>query len=127
MRERERENYRLQSVLGSMMKPRETPQKPGKVAMAVALGPLVEMRPIMHLQTNLWSPIALRLTIASQHGVPGSGSGEPSAMKVEQVETSDVTVEHSMLAAPLPHTDIIITHINTPITTVDAFCLTISI
>ena len=41
-REREREggrvNYKLQSVFGSTVKPKETPQKPGKVAIAVPLG-----------------------------------------------------------------------------------------
>lgn len=31
-------NHKLQSVFGSIVKPRETPQEPDKVAIAVALG-----------------------------------------------------------------------------------------
>lgn len=35
---REEKTHKLQSVFGSIVKPRETPQEPDRVAIAVALG-----------------------------------------------------------------------------------------
>lgn len=109
------------------MKPKETLQKPGKVARAVALGLYVVMRPIMHLQTNLRLSVDSAMTfshaMALQHGELGEGSGEPYVMNVEQVETSAVTDEHSTAA----DTDVAnASNINTPII-VNALWLSISL
>ena len=124
-RERERVNYKLQSVFGSTVKPKETPQKPGKVAIAVALGLYVVMTPIMHLQIylrlSIESEIRSKLTMASQHCDPGKGSGEPYVINVEQVETNAVTAEHSLTADTNVTID---SNINSP-KIVDAFWLTI--
>lgn len=66
-----------------MAKPRETLQRAGKAAIEEALGPDEVTRPIRHRHT-VWpstgsssAAIMFRAVIASQHGVPGSGSGVP--------------------------------------------------
>lgn len=59
-----------------------TLQKAGKAAISEALGLHDVMRPIRHLQAMCPSmcssgAIVLRAVVASQQGVPGSGSGVP--------------------------------------------------
>lgn len=71
---------------------------------------------IRHLQTylrlSIESEIRSKLIMASQHGDPGKGSGEPYVMNVEQVETSVVTAEHSSAADTKVAID---SNINSPI------------
>ena len=43
----------LQSVSGSIVKPKETPQRPGREAMAVAFGLKEVTKPMKHLHTTL--------------------------------------------------------------------------
>lgn len=68
--------------MGLIVKPSETPQRPGKAAIAEALGLYAVMRPIKHLHTVCPSAgsaasIMFMVVMASQHGVPGTGSGNP--------------------------------------------------
>lgn len=90
-------------MLGSIVKPRETPQKPGNVAIAVALGLYEVISPIMHLHTDcLCSTVSdrlLRLAIAWQQGDPGKGSGVPYVTNDEQAEMRAVTVVQSIAMA----------------------------
>lgn len=98
-RSRERKYY-SQSVLGSMVNPRETPQKPGKVAIAVALGLFWVIKSIKQRQTlrrlSAESATLLRVDMAIQQGDPGIGSGVPSFTKLEHDDTNAVTVLQSV-------------------------------
>ncbi|KAL3650482.1 hypothetical protein CASFOL_006885 [Castilleja foliolosa] len=82
-----------------MANPSETPQKPGRVAMAVALELWAAIRSITqrHTERRLSPESArlLRLVIATQQGDPWIGSGDPYITKLEQAEISAVTVEQS--------------------------------
>lgn len=53
--------------------------------------------------------------MASQHGEPGKGSGEPYVMKVEHAETSAVMVEHSGVLYTHDHDAHVINNVTTPI------------
>lgn len=90
-------------MLGSRTKPRLTPQKPGKVAIVVALGLYGLTRVIKHLQIiRLLSieslPAKFKLTRESQQAVPGIGSGDPYEMNVEQEDNNVSTVVQSTVS-----------------------------
>lgn len=104
-------SYVSQAVAGSIMKPRETPQRPGRRATAVALGLYIVMNLIMQSHVDLLFSIESAATLymfvtPSQHGVPSAGSGSPYSTKFEQPDIRDNTVVQSTdaVTASMQHT-----------------------
>jgi hypothetical protein len=96
-------SYASQAVAGSIVNPRETPQRPGRRATAVALGLYIVMNPIMQWQVDLIFSIESDATLymlftPSQHGVPSAGSGSPNSTKFEHPDIRDSTVVQSTVA-----------------------------
>ena len=103
-REREKSTNASQSVFGSRVKPRETPQRPGKRPTAVASRVYVVKKAIRQLQAarrfSRESASARRLATASQHGAPAAGAGAPKVTYSAQLAARPRTALQSIMPSP---------------------------